>query len=320
MSEFPSPWDQAYQGALCVLNSIHSALDEATCYLDGPPAPDPERDYPDSPLPSTPELLLSHLAELWVISAPDDPRPSRIKQGARQIALKRAKPPVEIGGAFGTSVAEAALLAATRTTMHLDGNFGCGQLVRIVQAVFPRDVPGDPWELSLALTQARFEKSLGPIAKALLEKDAARSEFRRRLYTYPLAKAFEAVRLTPLCAWLRDTFKEFRWQYLRKELELEFIQAFPFPEPPKPRWEKRKLWFGETLCKWYKRRAHQQEKILDAFEEEDWPRRIDDPLDKGKLAETIKSLQEALRGKPITFERDGTGKGICWRERSPENP
>jgi hypothetical protein len=269
-------------------------------------------------------MLLAHLAELWVISAPGDPRAALINQGARQIAMKRTTPPVEIGGAYGTSVAEAAFRAAYRTTMHLGGHFGCGKLVEIVQTVFPRDGMADPWELSGALFVARAAKLARPLGRdrELIAKDGETSEFRRRLHTHPLLEAYEAVRLPPLCKWLRDTFREFRWQYLREELKLEFIQAFPLPDPPMPRWDKgkRELRFGATLCKTYEKPAPQQEKILDAFEEEGWPRRIDDPLDDGKLAETIKSLQEALRGKPITFRRDGTKEGICWIENSPKTP
>jgi hypothetical protein len=93
-------------------------------------------------------------------------------------------------------------------------------------------------------------------------------------------------------------------------------------QPLKPRWDKhnRALWYGETRCRQFKKAAPQQETILDAFEEEGWPQRIDDPLAPGKLPDTIKSLQEGLPSAPITFERDGTGKGIVWRERQPDNP
>jgi hypothetical protein len=54
-------------------------------------------------------------------------------------------------------------------------------------------------------------------------------------------------------------------------------------------------------------------KVLDAFEEENWPERIDDPLDPGKLAESIRSLNVNLTA--IQFVRDGTGGGIYWVRR-----
>jgi len=84
----------------------------------------------------------------------------------------------------------------------------------------------------------------------------------------------------------------------------------------RPRWDgdTRTLWYGDRVCKRYTRPAPSQEKILTSFQEEGWPNRIDDPLDPGKLADTIKDLQETLRNSPITLGRDGTGKGITWRK------
>ena len=56
-------------------------------------------------------------------------------------------------------------------------------------------------------------------------------------------------------------------------------------------------------------------KVLDAFEEEGWPVRIDDPLDPSKnqqrLHECIKRLNDKL--EDIRFSADGTGQGIRWK-------
>jgi hypothetical protein len=89
---------------------------------------------------------------------------------------------------------------------------------------------------------------------------------------------------------------------------------------PKPHWDRhaRNLSYEGIVCKRYDRAAPQQERVLASFEELDWPRRIDDPLDPGKLADTIKDLQKALRGSQITFERDGRGRGIIWRRRETD--
>lgn len=55
--------------------------------------------------------------------------------------------------------------------------------------------------------------------------------------------------------------------------------------------------------------------MLDAFEEDGWPPRIDDPLSKGpnpgRLRSAIAQLNRGLSG--IVFAADGTGKGIRWR-------
>ena len=85
--------------------------------------------------------------------------------------------------------------------------------------------------------------------------------------------------------------------------------------PLTPRWGSRKLWYGDILCKEYKRPAPDQELILNSFQELGWPKRIDDPLPPEKLKDTIKDLQKALCTSPIVIERDGTGKGITWRPR-----
>ena len=65
----------------------------------------------------------------------------------------------------------------------------------------------------------------------------------------------------------------------------------------------------------YARRAPNQAKILSSFEEEGWPKRIDDPLKRGKLRQTLKDLQKKFKDAPITFRADGTGQGILWMIR-----
>lgn len=99
--------------------------------------------------------------------------------------------------------------------------------------------------------------------------------------------------------------------------EENLLDEIPPPPLPQPRWDsdKRELWYGETLCRRFKRVPPNQAKILEAFHEEGWPQSIADPLPPGKLADTMGDLQAGLRDSPITFERDGTGEGILWRKR-----
>lgn len=63
-------------------------------------------------------------------------------------------------------------------------------------------------------------------------------------------------------------------------------------------------------------------RVLNAFEEEKWPDRIDDPIPPREgtspIHETVKSLNNGLTA--IRFEADGTGKGIRWRVLSPTAP
>ncbi|MEI8381036.1 MAG: hypothetical protein WCJ09_12965 [Planctomycetota bacterium] len=60
-------------------------------------------------------------------------------------------------------------------------------------------------------------------------------------------------------------------------------------------------------------------KILDAFEEDGWPERIDSPILKTNAGmvhrDAIRKLNSGLRA--IRFRSDGTGDGICWEMISP---
>lgn len=57
--------------------------------------------------------------------------------------------------------------------------------------------------------------------------------------------------------------------------------------------------------------------ILDAFQEEAWPPRIDDPLPGGadakRLHRALETLNEGLTR--IRFSSDGAGLGVIWRHR-----
>jgi len=89
----------------------------------------------------------------------------------------------------------------------------------------------------------------------------------------------------------------------------------------RPKWdaERHQLCLGEVLVKEFKLPSANQGTILMAFEEEEWPPRIDDPLppsgevdSKTRLRYTIKSLNKNQKSRLIRFMGDGTGEGIRW--------
>ena len=98
-------------------------------------------------------------------------------------------------------------------------------------------------------------------------------------------------------------------------------------EPPEisaqhPVWNPitRELRFGEQIIKQYRVPAENQIAVLNAFQEEQWPDRIDDPLPpkseldrRIRLRETVKSLNRNQGERLLHFFADGTGCGICWR-------
>jgi hypothetical protein len=75
----------------------------------------------------------------------------------------------------------------------------------------------------------------------------------------------------------------------------------------------RVLWVDGQPVKRYARPAPHAEALLGKFEKMGWPSRIDDPLPAGRLAETLRTLNQALRKTLLRFERDGTGRGVRWR-------
>lgn len=85
-----------------------------------------------------------------------------------------------------------------------------------------------------------------------------------------------------------------------------------------PAWDsdRNQLWFEGQVVRQYRGRtvATRIHRILDAFREEGWPCRIDDPLpngpDSGRLRSAISKLNEGLSG--IRFFADGSGEGILW--------
>lgn len=88
-----------------------------------------------------------------------------------------------------------------------------------------------------------------------------------------------------------------------------------------PEWDRnsRRLRLRGVLVKWFKWQAANQEAVLNAFQEDGWPSRIDDPLrphpeqdSKRRLSDTIKGLNKKQANELIRFHGDGTGEGIVW--------
>lgn len=89
----------------------------------------------------------------------------------------------------------------------------------------------------------------------------------------------------------------------------------------KPHWngECQELCLGELIIKRFKVPAPNQERILAVFEEEKWPRRVDDPLPpcpdlnaKRRLHDTIVTLNRHQENRLIRFSGDGRGQGVQW--------
>lgn len=89
----------------------------------------------------------------------------------------------------------------------------------------------------------------------------------------------------------------------------------------RPRWDslRHELSIDGRIVKRFRWPASNQEAILMAFEEDDWPSRIDDPLPgsrdlepKRRLSDTIKCLNRNQCERLLRFRGDGTGEGVLW--------
>jgi len=88
---------------------------------------------------------------------------------------------------------------------------------------------------------------------------------------------------------------------------------------PRPVWDRtrRELRIAGKVVKRFKWPAGNQESVLNAFEEEGWPDRIDDPIcqhpeicAKQRLNDAIKCLNRKQVNPLIKFRGDGTGRGV----------
>jgi hypothetical protein len=100
----------------------------------------------------------------------------------------------------------------------------------------------------------------------------------------------------------------------------ELIAAANVSEP-KPTWDRdrQQLRLGKAIVKQFKVPAASQEAVLAAFQEEDWPERIDNPLShksdqdpKCRLRDTINSLNRNQKRPLVRFRCDRSGQGVCW--------
>ena len=87
--------------------------------------------------------------------------------------------------------------------------------------------------------------------------------------------------------------------------------------------ENRQLWYANRMVREFHPSAFNLMLLLRAFQEDGWPPKIDDPLERstskdrsGRLRKAIEGLNKAQR--TLRFWADGTGESIRWEPRSPK--
>jgi hypothetical protein len=92
----------------------------------------------------------------------------------------------------------------------------------------------------------------------------------------------------------------------------------------KPFWNssRRELSLDGNVIKRFRVRAQNQEVILSAFEEESWPKQIDDPLPvsrdidpRTRLHDAINRLNRCQSNRLLRFRGNGAGTGVSWELR-----
>ena len=106
------------------------------------------------------------------------------------------------------------------------------------------------------------------------------------------------------------------------QLAQKYIHCQPKnSEAAKPLWDPNRLELHchQQLVKRYRVPSRNQVAILNAFQEDNWPARIDDPIppdpdrcSKRRLLDTIKNLNRNHKYRCIRFHGDGTGEGVLW--------
>lgn len=87
-----------------------------------------------------------------------------------------------------------------------------------------------------------------------------------------------------------------------------------------PKWDRNRheLRLGSTLVRRFQIPSDNEETVLAAFEESNWPARIDDPLPSAderspqRLQQTIEALNRKQKQSLIRFRQDETGCGVQW--------
>jgi hypothetical protein len=206
---------------------------QATCFCGERPAdplavPPKQRDVNGGEFQPTRFGALGLLAELTILSDPAGRQGEQLDVALPHLTRSRADradQPVRVGPVTGKTVTEAVRRTALAIVSTMEQSFGCGRFIEIVKGSFPWDVDADPWEVNLALGWYEMTRHSPEAAEHIAGFLSGQSEFLRRLFTWPLRQALDAVRLDELCRWLHEKLSCLDVPWLREQLELEFFLA-----------------------------------------------------------------------------------------------
>ncbi len=191
---------------------------------------------------------------------------------------------------------------------------------------FARDCETDAWQFATEISTLRRLRLTRNDLRWLLTKGLAEAAFEvtvrgdtHRVFRHDVAIPFSRRSCFVLTECGRITAERIR---RRKNVAGEFRDRLRVPSLPcTPNWDsdRQMLRVGGLVIKQFKVPAANQEAVLAAFQEENWPPRIDDPLPprgdqnpKRRLHDTIISLNRNQKERVIRFLGDGSGEGVRW--------
>lgn len=207
---------------------------------------------------------------------------------------------------------------------YVDGTSGLGLLGRAFR--YANDVGCDVWELAVERPSLLSCGVTDTDLRWLLKKQYAIHAIE---VTLPgeSARAFRMLDSLHFedrsCFVLTDSgfeaFKKLEQLPSDRRLWHDLMRPHEFRQTPRWEPESHELFLGEKLVKQFKLPSPNQEAILMAFHEEQWPKSIDDPIPpcfeqdpKQRLRDTIKSLNRNQKQTLIRFRGDGTGERVMW--------
>lgn len=177
--------------------------------------------------------------------------------------------------------------------------------------LYSTDLGASPWEFAMALNETRDMN----IRDVDLRWMLLRGWIEHRCDNYPQEGALQnADRIEFSCDSRFVIASSGIGILARTEISTRSL------EKAMPTWDSQRheLCLQGQVVKRFRWPACNQEMILSAFQEEQWPSRIDDPLPiksaepKRRLSDTIKCLNRNQKSNLIRFRGDGTGEGVLW--------
>jgi hypothetical protein len=190
------------------------------------------------------------------------------------------------------------------------------------------DANRDDWDFAVEIADLQLAGLSKNMIRWLIHKGYARQAVETTQAIGPGGRQFQVVDNLVFpsrsCLVLSETGIRFALQSSHQGAAtspIEITSATSAPPATGPQWDARTrvLRLGGVVVKHFKVPAGNQELVLSAFQEEGWPKTIDDPLPpvdgidaKRRLHDTINRLNRNQKQRMMRFSGNGNGRAVCW--------